>query len=40
MKETSYDGHYMFNAETMAGLESMNWSQLYNMTGAKKPIKK
>jgi hypothetical protein len=35
LKETSYDGHYTFNAEMMAGLETMNWSQLYNMTGGK-----
>jgi hypothetical protein len=34
LKQTSYDGHYTFNAEMMEGLESMNWSQLYNMTGA------
>jgi hypothetical protein len=35
LKETSFAGHYTFNAEMMAGLESMNWSQLYNMTGVK-----
>ena len=33
LKETGHEGHYAFNAEMMAGLEMMNWSQLYNMTG-------
>jgi hypothetical protein len=35
LKETSYEGHYTFNAEMMVGLETMNWSQLYNMTGGR-----
>ena len=35
LKETQHEGHYAFNATMMEGLESMNWSQLYNMTGAK-----
>jgi hypothetical protein len=35
LKETPHEGHYAFNATMMAGLESMSWSQLYNMTGTK-----
>ena len=33
LKPTAHEGHYAFNATMMAGLEMMNWSQLYNMTG-------
>ncbi len=33
LKPTMHDGHYSFNKTMMEGLESMNWSQLYNMTG-------
>ncbi len=40
LRQTSYDGHYTFNAEMMAGLETMNWSQLYNMTGLAIPAPK
>ncbi len=40
LKETSFEGHFKFNAEMMAGLEMMNWSQLYNMFGIKPPKKK
>ena len=40
LKPTAYDGHYIFNAEMMAGLETMDWSQMYNMTGTQKPVKK
>ncbi len=40
LKETAYEGHYSFNKQMMEGLESMNWSQLYNMTGAAIPAPK
>ena len=30
---TPYAGHFKFNAAMMEGLEMMEWSQLYNMTG-------
>ena len=33
LQETAYAGHYAFNKTMMDGLETMNWSQLYNMTG-------
>jgi hypothetical protein len=30
-KETTESGHYKFDADMMAGLEEMRWSQLYNL---------
>ena len=40
LKQTHFEGHFKFNAPMMAGLELMNWSQLYNMFGIKPPKKK
>ena len=33
LKETAFPGHFKFNGAMMKGLEKMNWSQFYNMTG-------
>ena len=40
LQETAYAGHYSFNKPMMDGLETMNWSQLYNMSGTVKAPKK
>jgi hypothetical protein len=34
LQETAHEGHYHLNAEMMEGLATLEWSQLYNMTGA------
>ncbi len=36
MTETEHEGHYKFNVKMMEGLQQVEWSQLYNMTGTKK----
>ena len=33
LQATPYAGHFKFNRPMMEGLEMMDWSQLYNMTG-------
>jgi hypothetical protein len=40
LQETNFEGHFKFNKPMMAGLEMMNWSQLYNLTGTAKAPKK